>query len=199
MKKTLALTAALAAVLTFGAAAPAAARGLASGPAPRHAEFGEPYLFGHLGLFGPKGDLNNYDTGNNFDVGFGSRVNGNIAIEASVGRFAAKSPTGTLTVLPLTFGGRLILPQDVVEPYAGLGLGFYRVNLDDSAPPPAGLGVNDSDTTVGGYLSLGADAWLNPRTALNFEGRYQIVNPSLGTQNIEVGGWTLSLGLRVGF
>jgi len=68
-------------------------------------------------------------------------------------------------VAPLTFGVRLIIPAPVIEPYIGAGLGIYFVSLDEP-------GIDDSDTTVGGYGSLGLDAWLNPRMALNFEGKY---------------------------
>ncbi len=196
MKKTIVCLLALTATLVLSTVA-SAERGFrgGGGPPPKHAEFGEPYLFGHIGLFEPWGDLSAYNAGTNFDFGLGSRVNENIAIEASLGRHDAKSATGNLSVMPLTFGARIILPQQVVEPYAGIGLGFYRVNLDDNAK----FGVNDSDTAIGGYLSLGADAWLNPRIALNIEGRYQMVNPQLGEQNVEVSGVSLSLGLRVGF
>ena len=197
MMKTIPCLLALAVTLTLSTAASAERYQRESGaPPPRHAEFGEPYLFGHIGLFEPDGDFNDYKSGTNFDFGVGSRVNENIAIEASLGRYAASRGGDDVVVWPLTFGARLILPQPVVEPYVGLGLGFYRANVDDSRLIPQ---LHDSDTTVGGYLSLGADAWLNPRTALNFEGRYQIANPSINDQNFDVGGWSLSLGLRVGF
>ena len=197
MTKSIACMLALAATLAFSGAAFAehGYRGGSDAPPPRHAEFGEPYLFGHLGIFEPDGDITNYNSGSNVDVGLGSRVTENIAIEASLGRYAASSSTGDITVWPMTFGARLILPQPIIEPYAGLGLGFYRVNMDDLAR----FGVNDSNTAFGGYLSLGADAWLNPRTALNFEGRYQIVDPQLSNQHIDLSGWTVSLGIRVGF
>ncbi len=195
MKKTIACTLALAATLTLSTAS-FAERGFRGGgaPPPRHAEFGEPYLFGHIGLFEPEGDINDFKSGTNADFGMGARVNENIAIEASIGRYDASLRGDDVTVWPLTFGGRLILPQPIVEPYVGLGLGFYHANVDDSR-----RGLHDSDTTIGGYLSIGADAWLNPRTALNIEGRYQIANPTINDQSVDVSGMIISLGLRVGF
>jgi hypothetical protein len=199
MKKSIACLFAVAITLALSSAA-FAERGFRGGggaPPPRHAEFGEPYLFGHLGIFEPNDDfegLEGFDSGYNVDFGLGSRVNENIAIEANIGRYQADGPfSSSVAVMPLTFGARLVLPQPVIEPYVGLGLGFYRVDLENDA------GTSDSDTNLGGYLSLGADAWLNPKVALNFEGKYHIVESSFFGQDVNVGGWTLNLGIRVGF
>jgi len=43
------------------------------------------------------------------------------------------------------------------------------------------------------------DAWLNPRMALNFEGKYHWAEPKFDGFNVEVGGWTFGLGVRVRF
>ena len=93
---------------------------------------------------------------------------------------------------PLTFGARLILPAPVFEPYVGLGLGIYFADLNEP-------GIDDSDTTIGGYGSIGLDAWLNPRMALNFEGKYHWVEPEFNGVDVDVSGWTLSLGIRIAF
>ena len=95
-------------------------------------------------------------------------------------------------MVPLTFGARLILPAPVFEPYVGLGLGIYFADLEEP-------GIDDSDTTFGGYGSLGLDAWLNPRMALNFEGKYHWVEPEFNGVDVDVSGWTLSLGIRIAF
>jgi opacity protein-like surface antigen len=198
MKKRIAILLALTATLVMSPAA-FADRGYRGGsaPPPRHAEFGEPYLFGHMGIFEPNNDyegLDGFDSGSNVDIGIGSRVNENIAIEANLGRYHAEGPSPLdVTVYPLTFGARLILPQPVVEPYVGLGLGFYRSTFEAT-----GIGSN-SDTNIGGYLSLGADAWLNPKIALNFEGKYHFDEHSAFGTDFNVGGWTVNLGVRVGF
>jgi opacity protein-like surface antigen len=197
MKKTIACLLALAATITLSTAASAERYQRGSGaPPPRHAEFGEPYFFGHVGIFEPNGDtdgLDGFDSGYNVDLGIGSRVNENIAIEANLGRYQADGPgSADVAVMPLTFGARLILPQPVIEPYLGLGLGFYRTNLDNGFR-------DDSDTNFGGYLSVGADAWLTPRVALNFEGKYNIVESSFYGTDVNVGGWIVNLGVRVGF
>lgn len=199
MKKAFLCTLAVATVLSLSATAFAQRMQRGGGaPPPRHAEFGEAYFFGHLGIFEPNDDtdgLEDFDSGYNVDIGLGSRVNENIAIEANLGHYQADGPFNSdASVTPLTFGARLILPQPVIEPYAGLGLGFYRTTLD--APSASG---EDSDTNFGGYLSLGADAWLNPKVALNFEGKYHLVETEYFGTDVNVGGWTINLGVRVGF
>jgi len=172
----------------------------ADAPPPRHAVHGQTYFFGHIGLFEPNDDdptltgggLGGYDTGGSFDIGIGSRVSPNLAIEGTFGGYGADRGSDEVTVVPLTFGARLILPAPVFEPYVGLGLGIYFANLEEP-------GIDDSDTTIGGYGSLGLDAWLNPRMALNFEGKYHWVEPEFNGVDVDVSGWTLSLGIRIAF
>ena len=172
----------------------------ADAPPPRHAVHGQTYFFGHIGLFEPNDDdptltgggLGGYDTGGSFDIGIGSRVTPNLAIEGTFGGYGADRGSDEVTVVPLTFGARLILPAPVFEPYIGLGLGIYFADLKEP-------GIDDSDTTIGGYGSIGLDAWLNPRMALNFEGKYHWVEPEFNTLDVDVSGWTLSLGIRVSF
>src|SRR3990170_4374212 len=172
----------------------------AGAPPPQHAVHGQTYLFGHVGLFQPNDDdptptgggLGGYDTGGSFDIGIGSRVTPNLAIEGTFGAYGADRGSDEVAVAPLTFGARLILPAPVFEPYVGLGLGIYFASLDEP-------GINDSDTTIGGYGSLGLDAWLNPRMALNFEGKYHWVEPKFNGLDVDVSGWTLNLGIRISF
>jgi len=169
-------------------------------PPPTHAVYGQTYFFAHLGLFEPNdedpttsgGGLGGYDTGGSFDVGIGSRVSPTLAIEGTFGGYGADRGGDEVTVVPLTFGLRLILPAPVIEPYFGAGLGIYFADLKEP-------GIDDSDTTIGGYGSLGVDAWLNPRTALNFEGKYHWVEPTFSGIDVNVGGWTLCLGVRISF
>jgi hypothetical protein len=174
-------------------------RGAGAQP-PQHAVHGQTYFFGHVGLFEPNDDdptltgggLGGYDTGGSFDIGIGSRVTPNLAIEGTFGGYGADRGPDEVTVVPLTFGARLILPAPVFEPYVGLGLGIYFADLNEP-------GIDDSDTTIGGYGSLGLDAWLNPRMALNFEGKYHWVEPEFNGVDVDVSGWTLSLGIRIAF
>lgn len=169
----------------------------AAQPPPRHAVHGETYFTGHLGIFEPNDSsdgLRGYDSGSSFDLGIGSRVTPNLAIEGALGRYSASVGPNDVRVWPLTFGVRVILPQPVVEPYAGLGVGFYFADLDEPSS-----GIDDSDTTLGGNVSLGVDAWLNPRVALNFEGKYHFAEPTFDAVDVKVNGWSLGLGVRVAF
>jgi len=173
-------------------------------PPPQHAVYGQPYVFGHLGLFEPNDDadgLRGYDSGAAFDIGMGSRVSPNLAIEGAFGLLTAETGPDDVKVAPLTVGARIILPSSVVEPYVGGGLGLYFASLKEGSGPS---GIDDSDTTFGGYFQLGVDAWLNPRMALNFEGKYHWAQPTFANNagagvDVDVSGWQVGLGLRVSF
>jgi len=175
-------------------------------PPPRHAQYGQQYFFGHLGVFDPNTDadgLDGYDSGMNFDLGIGSRVSPVFAIDGTFGAYGADRGPDEAAVVPLTIGGRLILPHPFIEPYVGAGLGIYFSSLKED-PRPGFSGIDDSSTDFGGYLSAGLDLWLSPRSALNFEGKYHYVDPSFhsnaGTSfDVNMGGWTLNLGFRVAF
>lgn len=172
----------------------------AGAPPPQHAVHGQPYFFGHIGFFEPNDDaptatgggLGGYETGGSFDIGIGSRVSPVLAIEGALGGFSAERGPDEVTVVPLTFGVRLIVPHPVIEPYIGAGLGMYFADLQEP-------GIDDSDATVGGYAAIGLDAWLNPRIALNFEGKYHFVKPEFNGIDVDVSGWTLGMGFRVSF
>ncbi len=173
---------------------------------PQHAVFGQTYFFVHGGGFEPNDDsdgLAGYDSGFNFDAGIGSRVSPILAIEGTIGGYGADNGPNEVRVVPLTVGVRLILPNPIIEPYIGAGVGFYFADLKEEAV--GGFpGIDDSDATGGGYVSLGLDAWLNPRVALNLEGKYQMAKPTftdnLGRDiDVDVSGWTVSLGVRLGF
>lgn len=166
-------------------------------PPPRHAVHGQTYFFAHLGLFEPNDSVNGlqgYDSGGAFDVGIGSRVSPVLAIEGTFAAFGAENGPNEVSVAPLTFGVRFVVPHPVVEPYVGGGAGFYFASLDEPSS-----GIDDSDTTIGGYGSIGVDAWLNPRIALNVEGKYHWAEPEFDSVDVKVGGWTLSMGVRVSF
>jgi hypothetical protein len=171
-------------------------------PPPRHAVHGQPYFFTHVGLFEPNDSTNGldgYDAGGSFDVGIGSRVSPILALEGAVGGYSADLGPNEVTVVPLTFGLRLVIPHPFIEPYIGGGVGLYFADLEEPFS-----GIDDSDTTFGGYGSIGVDAWLNPRIALNIEGKYHWAEPSFTSVfgeefDVKVGGWAVNLGIRVAF
>ncbi len=180
---------------------------------PQHAVYGQTYLVFHGGVFEPNDfsdGLTGYDQGWNFDLGIGSRVSPILAVEGLVGAYGADRGSDEVRVVPVTIGARLVLPNPVIEPYLGGGIGIYFAKLKEGPSPVArGLvdfqGIDDSDTTVGGYVSLGLDAWLNPRTALNLEGKYHIAVPTFRENvfstpiDVDVSGWAVNLGIRLAF
>lgn len=195
-----------------GEYAPPPPRRGADAPPPRHALYGQPYFFAHLGILDPNNDrdgLRGYDSGSTFDIGFGSRVAPMFAFEGSFGAYGSDDGSKEARVVPMTIGGRLILPNPFIEPYVGAGLGLYFTSLkEDSATSGRGFapysGIDDKSSNFGGYLSAGLDMWLNQRVALNFEGKYHFVEPTFQTHagndvDVNLSGWTVNLGVRVGF
>jgi hypothetical protein len=189
-----------------GEYAPPPPRRGAEVPPPRHAQYGQPYFFAHLGSFAPNTDvdgLDGYDSGMNFDLGIGSRVSPVFAVDGTIGAYGAKRGPDEASVVPMTIGARLILPHPFFEPYVGAGMGLYFSNLKEPRAA-ATYNIDDSQTNFGGYLSVGADLWLNPRAALNFEGKYNYVQPTFHSSDgtawdVNMGGWTANLGIRVAF
>lgn len=177
-------------------------------PAPRVKVVQQPpragtYFFGSIGLFDPNDyvdGLATFDGGVALNVAVGSRVSPVLAVEGGVGYFEADGPLGDVSVVPVTIGGRLIIPHPSAELYFGGGLGFYSASYEGETPIgyPLFL-IDDSDVTIGGYFSMGLDLWVNPRTALNLEGRYHWADPSFDGFDVDVSGWTLNVGVRVSF
>jgi len=186
-------------------------------PPPRPAGFhAGPYFFGNIGIFEPSDyydyydyyyptyDLSGYSSGLSANAGFGSRLSPFGAIEGTIGYFSAERGSDEASVVPVTLGGRLILPHPVFEPYMGAGVGVYFASLNEKPIPGGYPGTDDDDTTIGGYFSLGMDFWLSPKIALNFEGRYQMVEPTFSDNlgrsfDLDMSGWELNFGFRVNF
>jgi len=190
-------------------------------PPPRPSGFhAGPYLFGNIGIFEPSNYYNDYynsyygtygltgySSGLSGNAGFGSRLSPIAAVEGTVGYFSADRGPDEASVVPVTIGGRLIIPNPVFEPYLGGGIGVYFASLDEKPVPGYPYpGTDDSDTTIGGYFSLGMDLWLNPRFALNLEGRYQMVQPTFTEKgayplsfDLDMSGWELNVGFRINF
>jgi hypothetical protein len=176
-------------------------------PAPvQHAAEGRVYFTGQMGLFSPNDSsdgLAGYDSGLSFTAGVGSRVAPLVAIEGLGGTYWAKDGSRKAYVNPLTFGARFIVPNPYFEPYFGAGLGIYFTHLEEPSSDPR-FDIDDSDTTIGGYGAVGIDMWLNNRTALTIEAKYQMVEPTFHSAagnsfDVDLSGWMLSFGARVDF
>lgn len=187
MRKILFVLAALAAAAP--APPPACA---AEGGTPASGPWGAMYFFGHIGMFDPKDDVKEFDTGLALDAGVGSKVTPNVAVDATLGFFNSDSDRGKVVAFPLTFGGRYLMPYEFLEPYLGAGVGFYPAKLDRGP-------VGDTAVGIGGYLSGGIDARLTAGAALNLEVKRHFARPEFDGNGTSIGGWTLMMGARFAF
>ncbi len=166
-----------------------------------------PYIAANIGLFEPNDysdGLSGYssDWSGNFMIG--SRLSPFAAVEGGVGYYTASTGPNEVNVVPVTIGGRLIIPNPVFEPYFGGGIGVYFVSLKEPVQVPPLDGTDDSDAAFGGYVSIGADLWITPKAAINVEGKYQMANPSFTSQtgvsyDVDVSGWEFLVGMRFNF
>lgn len=164
-----------------------------------------PYFGFHIGAFEPNEDYSDFGYGS-FDTGFlldmliGSRISPVFAVEGAMTFYGSDNGPFALYVMPLTFGGRLILPNPVVEPYVagGIGLYFSSVEYPYLCDVFGCLIATEDETNFGGYLGGGADFWLTPTFALNVDGRYHYVD-KVGPIDADASGWAIGFGIRVGF
>lgn len=174
----------------------------------RHGAQGEPYLSVLAGGFEPSNDgpdgLPGYDSAGAFQMGFGSRVSPVFAVEGTFGGYSAERDSDEANVVPITIGGRLIIPNPFFEPYFGGGGGLYLASLEEYSSTTGSLIFDDDEAAFGGYFSMGADIWFNEHLALNLEGRHHWVNPEFkavdGTRwDVDMSGWTFGAGIRFTF
>jgi len=177
-------------------------------PPPRPAGFhAGPYLFANFGLFEPNSysdGLGGYSSDWSGNLAIGSRVSPFGAIEGGVGYYTASAGSNEVSVVPVTIGGRLIIPHPVFELYFGGGIGAYIASLTEPVQVSPLLSTDDSNTTIGGYINFGLDWWLSPKIALNLDTRYQMADPTFTsktgvTYDVDVSGWELNLGVRLNF
>jgi len=166
-----------------------------------------PYVAANIGVYEPNDysdGLNGYssDWSGNFVIG--SRLSPFGAVEGGVGYYTASVGSNEVSVVPVTIGGRLIIPNRVIEPYFGGGIGVYFASLKEPVQIYPLDGTDDSNATIGGYISIGADLWLTPRAAVNVEGKYQMADPSFTSNtgvsyDVDVSGWEFVVGMRFNF
>ena len=183
-----------------------------AGPPPpplRHASVPRrPYFFAHLGIFEPNTDSTAlrraYDSGGTARASAGTsasapRVADRSPSTARSAVFAAERGPTRRSAVPLTIGGRFIIPHPFFEPYVGAGLGVYFASLDENrspSPRTVSPGHRRHQTPTSAATSPSViDFWLNPRMALNFEGRYHWVEPTFTTTlgaifDVNMSGWT---------
>lgn len=177
-------------------------------PPPRPAGFhAGPYLFANIGLFEPNSyhdGLGGYSSDWSGNIAIGSRVSPFAAIEGGIGYYTASAGSNEVSVVPVTIGGRLIIPHPVFEMYFGGGIGAYFASLKEPVQVVPLVSTDDSNATIGGYVNLGLDMWLTPKAAINIDARYQMADPSFTSStgvsyDVDVSGWELNVGVRLNF
>ncbi|MBP2668602.1 MAG: uncharacterized protein H6Q79_3076 [Deltaproteobacteria bacterium] len=177
-------------------------------PPPRPVGFhAGPYLFANIGLFEPNSysdGLSGYSSDWSGNIAIGSRVSPFAAIEGGVGYYTASAGSNEVSVVPVTIGGRLIIPNPVFEPYLGGGIGVYFASLEEPVQVSPLISTDDSEAAIGGYVNFGLDMWINPKIALNVDARYQMADPSFTSitgvsYDVDVSGWEINFGVRINF
>ena len=172
------------------------------------------YLVLKGGLYSPsdKFDINNFNggstsridskTGLDGEIGIGHYFSRLLAIELGGGYFESKgSPAAEpgetkLKVIPLLATGKICLPIGPIEPYGEFGIGAYLTSWDVHGTSSNISG--STKVTYGLHAGAGLNVNLTDHFFLGAEGRYLWAKPSLGGQDININGFTLTadLGLR---
>ncbi|MHB8483512.1 MAG: outer membrane beta-barrel protein [Nitrospiria bacterium] len=167
------------------------------------------------GVYSPSAsfDLNNFNngtathldskTGFDGEIAFGHYLLPNLALELGAGYFESKgspvAPPGetTLQVVPVVLSGKLFIPLGSIEPYGEVGIGAYFTKLDVQG----NLGSFSGSSTVSyaPHVGAGINFDVSDFTFLGIEGRYLWVKPSLGGQDINLNGFTLTANLGFRF
>jgi opacity protein-like surface antigen len=140
-------------------------------------------------------DLDGFDSGFAGEAAFGHDFMRNLGAEFGVGLMKADRSDARgsvkLDVVPVTATLKAKLPIDVVELFAGAGLGVYRAKLKDG-------GASSSDTAFGYHLSAGGAADLSQNVFLGAEFRYLWSKASFSGTDAKLDGFstTVNLGFR---
>ena len=186
------------AVPSFAQSAPRPAYPSAPPPAyPRYAPqdgVGKTYFAVKMGAIIPKhDDVSGYDNGFALEGAIGYRVNRNVALEVSVGRFSmgfeesgylyddygysyAAKYTDEVVAYPVLGTARFIAPVDAIEVYGLVGAGMYIMS-DDVELKIEGLlpeTDSDSDTPFALHVGGGMNFRVSPRAVLGAEVKYII-------------------------
>ena len=150
---------------------------------------GRAYFALKLGAVSPQhDDISAYGTGFSAEGALGYRVNPNLALELSVGRFALNASaygnlggvvvnfTDDVVAYPVLGTLKLVLPFDKVELFGLLGGGVYFIS-DEAKATATGVApvtVSGSDTTFGFHLGGGAGFRVTQNAMFGAELKYII-------------------------
>lgn len=153
------------------------------------------YVVAKGGFYTPdSNDLDGYDSGFAGEAALGHEFARNFAGEVGVGYIKAdrSATSGKLSAIPVTVTALAKLPLDVVELYAGAGLGAYHAKLE------AAGSASSSDTAFGYHLTAGGRADLSQQLFVGAEFRYLWAKASFGGADRKLDGYatTVNLGFR---
>jgi hypothetical protein len=172
--------------------APTAPSYASSGPGTDRS--GRTYLSVKLGAISPQhDDISAFSTGFSLEGALGYRVNPNVALELSVGRFAlsATAPgviggflatiTEDVVAYPVLGTLKLVLPLTKLDLFGLVGGGVYFIQGEVKATAPgfAALSNSDSDSTFGLHLGGGLNVHVSPHASFGAELKYIIGSAKL--------------------
>lgn len=140
-------------------------------------------------------DLDGFDSGFAGEAAFGHDFMRNLGAEFGVGLMKADRSdargASKLDLVPVTATLKAKLPIDVVELFAGAGMGVYHAKLK-------GGGLSSTDTAFGYHLAAGGAADLSQGVFLGAEFRYLWAEASFAGADVKLDGFTTSviLGYR---
>ena len=145
-------------------------------------------------------DLDGYSSGFNGEAAFGHDFTRNLGGEAGVGFFktdrTVNGVSNKLDVVPVTATMKVKIPIDVVELFAGAGLGAYNATYKTG-------GASSSKTAFGYHLVAGGTADLSQNIFMGAEFRYLWAKASFdqagGAVDRKLDGYTTTLNLGFRF
>jgi hypothetical protein len=158
-----------------------------SGPATEVS--GKTYFAVKLGGISPQhDDIRSYGTGFSVEGALGYRVNPNVALELSVGRFGLNATvsgdlggviatvTDDVVAYPVLATLKLLVPLDKLELFGLLGGGVYFISdeVKITAPGFAPLSGSDSASPFAFHLGGGANVRISPNAMVGAELKYII-------------------------
>ncbi len=156
------------------------------------------YVSVKAGVYVPTSDLEEFDNGFYTDVMYNRYLSRYAAVEAGFGLYGVKATFNgsgpligsyteedTISVLPVMFNVKGILPFPAGEFYLGGGVGIYFAGLDSDITSTnwGAFSVSDGDVVIGGQIKAGLIFNLNERFFLGVEGTYMVTDTAEFTWN----------------
>jgi len=156
-----------------------------------------------------KGPLSLELSGDMIDTYVKQDVTVSFAVPPTITKGGPNAVTGRLTVFPILLTGRLHFggKEDLIDPYIGLGGGYYRLSFNKTGDTVPTLDLNVPDT--GGYhANLGMNFRATSNMAMFVDARYvwarvkilykgDLESFNTGNDFLNLTGLTVTWGLRI--